>query len=388
MQLSVVILNYNVRYFLQLCLSSVQKAIQNIDAEIIVVDNLSPDDSCQMVREHFPEVKLIENKENFGFPKGNNIGVQQASGKYICILNPDTVVAEDTFIKLIQFANNQQELGVIGCKLIDGSGKFLPESKRGIPTPFTAFAKIFSLYKFFPKNKKFGQYYASQIAENQTAKVDVLVGAFMFLEKETYEKIGGFDEQYFMYGEDIDLSYSVLKIKKNNFYFPETTVIHYKGESTARNKKYLRHFQEGMNLFYQKHFQPSVFFKTFMKVGSFAFSLLKTVEGNQNHNKNVSQYILLSENQQLQKKIAITLKKNVTLATFGTEKDLISQTFSRDMPTEIIFDESHLSFKQMITLMEQWRHLNVSFKIALSGQNFIIGSNHSESKGNIIKFYK
>ncbi len=386
MQLSVVILNYNVRYFLQLCLLSVQKAIQNIDAEIIVVDNLSPDDSCQMVRELFPNVKLIENKENFGFPKGNNIGVQQASGKYICILNPDTVVAEDTFEKLLQFSDNQQNLGIAGCKLIDGSGKFLPESKRGIPTPFVSFTKIFSLYKIFPKNKKLGRYYASQTAENQTAKVDILVGAFMFLEKETYEKVGGFDERYFMYGEDIDLSYSVLKVQKNNFYFPETTVIHYKGESTIRNKKYLRHFQDGMNLFYQKHFQPSIFFKTFMKVGSFAFSLLKTVEGNQNRNKNIAQYILLSENQQLQEELEVTLKKNVRLTPFDWEKEVISQTFSNDKSTEIIFDESHISFKQMIAFMEKWQHPNVSFKIALSGQNFIIGSNHSEGKGEVIKF--
>ena len=146
MQLSVIILNYNVRYFLEQCVLSVQKALEGVDGEIIVVDNHSSDDSCAMMKERFPNVKLIENSQNLGFPKGNNIGVAQAKGKYICILNPDTVVAEDTFIKILAFAEKQNNLGIIGCKLVDGTGNFLPESKRGIPTPWVAFTKIFSLY--------------------------------------------------------------------------------------------------------------------------------------------------------------------------------------------------------------------------------------------------
>ena len=170
--------------------------------EIIVVDNNSPDDSCQMIKERFPNVILIENKENAGFPKGNNIGVKIASGKYICILNPDTVVAEDTFDKILDFAKKQDNLGIVGCKLIDGTGNFLPESKRGIPTPFVAFTKIFSLYKIFQNIKSFGKYYASHISEYQTGKVEILVGAFMLMEKQTYGEVGGFDENCFMYADD------------------------------------------------------------------------------------------------------------------------------------------------------------------------------------------
>src|SRR6478736_4358997 len=170
MQLSVIILNYNVRYFLEQCVLSVQKSLENIEGEIIVVDNNSHDDSSQMMKERFPEVKFIENYENVGFPKGNNVGVAEAKGEYICILNPDTVVAEDTFEKVLAFAQKQKNLGIIGVKLIDGTGNFLPESKRGIPKPWVAFTKISGLYKLFPRSPLFNKYYAQHLSENQTGE--------------------------------------------------------------------------------------------------------------------------------------------------------------------------------------------------------------------------
>ena len=246
MQLSIVILNYNVRYFLELCVLSVQKALETIEGEIIVIDNNSSDDSCTMMKQRFPKVKLIQNKENVGFPKGNNIGVAQAQGEYICILNPDTVVAEDTFTKVLAFAKRQKNLGIVGCKLIDGAGNFLPESKRGVPTPWVAFTKISGLYKLFPKSKIFGEYYAGHLNENQTGKVAILVGAFMVMKRDLYLEVGGFDEDCFMYSDDIDLSYQILKKGKSNYYFDESAVIHYKGESTIKDETYLKRFQEAM----------------------------------------------------------------------------------------------------------------------------------------------
>ena len=225
MQLSVIILNYNVRFFLEQCVLSVQKALEGIDGEIIIVDNNSSDDSCAMMKQLFPAIKLIENKENLGFPKGNNMGVAHAKGDYVCILNPDTVVAEDTFSKILQSENWQPNTGIIGCKLIDGNGNFLPESKRGVPTPWVAFTKIFGLYKMFPKLELFNQYYAQHLSENSSGKVDILVGAFMMMKRDLYNEIGGFDENCFMYSDDIDLSYSVIKKGKHNYYFAETSVI-------------------------------------------------------------------------------------------------------------------------------------------------------------------
>ena len=257
MQLSVIILNYNVRYFLEQCVLSVQKALEGIDGEIIVIDNASSDDSCEMMKTKFPHIKLIENKDNLGFPKGNNIGVARAKGEYICILNPDTVVAEDTFTKILNTKNWQLNIGIIGCKLIDGAGNFLPESKRGVPTPWVAFTKIFGLYKI---SNYFGKYYAQHLSENESGKVDILVGAFMMMKRELYLKVGGFDENCFMYSDDIDLSYLVLKTGKSNYYFHETSVIHYKGESTVRDGTYMKRFREAMQFFYKKHFNKSWFF--------------------------------------------------------------------------------------------------------------------------------
>lgn len=386
MQLSVVILNYNVRYFLEQCVLSVQSAIQNLDAEIIVVDNNSPDNSCQMMKERFPNVTLIENKENAGFPKGNNIGVAIAKGEYICILNPDTVVAEDTFEKVLAFAKTITYLGIVGCKLIDGTGNFLPESKRGIPTPFVAFTKIFSLYKIFPSIKAFGKYYASHISENQTGKVEILVGAFMLMKKETYQEVGGFDERYFMYGEDIDLSFSVLKEGKSNYYFHETTVVHYKGESTIKDEKYLKRFQQGMNLFYEKNMKSSAFFSFFMKIGMFFFSFIKMFQGKTKPKSKPESYILVSDNHFIKEKLQEALKKNIQITELENQKALFSQTFSKQKPIEIILDTNYLTFKNSIQLLETHNNKKLTFKIVPKQSNFIIGSNSSIDRGEVVEF--
>ena len=166
-------------------------------------------------------------------------------------------------------------LGIIGCKLIDGTGNFLPESKRGVPTPWVAFTKIFGLYKMFPKSIWFNKYYAQHLTENQSGKVDILVGAFMVMKRDLYLEIGGFDENCFMYSDDIDLSYMVLKSGKQNYYFHETSVIHYKGESTVRDGLYMKRFREAMQFFYKKHFKKSVVFDVMMQFGAFVFSLIK-----------------------------------------------------------------------------------------------------------------
>src|SRR6478735_2377270 len=298
MQLSVIILNYNVRYFLEQCVLSVQKALENIEGEIIVVDNNSKDGSSKMMKERFPEVRFIENYENVGFPKGNNVGVSEAKGEYICILNPDTVVAEDTFEKVLAFAENQKDLGIVGCKLIDGTGNFLPECKRGVPTPWVAFTKIFGLYKMFPKSSLFNKYYAQHLSENQTGKVDILVGAFMVMKRNLYFEVGGFDENCFMYSDDIDLSYMVLKTGRSNYYFHETSVIHYKGESTVRDGMYMKRFREAMQFFYKKHFGVSFVFDVFMRIGAFFFALLKKKQQKVSVYK-VDEYILISKNKNI-----------------------------------------------------------------------------------------
>lgn len=257
MKLSVIIVNYNVRYFLQQCLQSVEKAISGLDAEVFVVDNNSSDDSCSMVRELFPWVKLIDNKENLGFSKANNQAIRKSSGEYVLLLNPDTVVEESTFKLTCEFMDKHPDAGGLGVYMIDGKGNFLPESKRGLPTPAVAFWKIFGLSALFPKSKTFGRYHLGYLSKDETHSIDVLSGAFMQMRKSVLEKTGLLDEDYFMYGEDIDLSYRIVKAGYKNYYYPGTKIIHYKGESTKKSSvNYVIVFYKAMVIFARKHFAP------------------------------------------------------------------------------------------------------------------------------------
>ena len=255
-KLSVIIVSYNVRYFLEQTLSAVEKASEGLPVETFVVDNCSDDGSVEMVRQTFPQVQIIENRENAGFSKANNQAIRQSAGEYVLLLNPDTVVQEDTFRKCIAFMDAHPEAGALGVKMIDGSGKFLPESKRSLPTPEVAFYKIFGLSRLFPKSRRFGKYHLGYLDENKTHEIEVLSGAFMLLRKSTLEKTGLLDETFFMYGEDIDLSYRIIKAGYKNYYFPETTIIHYKGESTKRKSlNYVKVFYNAMVIFAEKHFK-------------------------------------------------------------------------------------------------------------------------------------
>ena len=255
MKLSIVIVNYNVRYFLEQCLYAAQKAAAKVSSEIIVVDNDSVDGSNQMVEEKFPDVQLIANKENVGFSRANNQAIRIAKGEYILLLNPDTVVEEDSFLKIIRFMDQTPDAGGLGVKMIDGKGRFLPESKRGLPTPEVAFWKMFGFSKLFPHSKRFSHYHLGYLDKDQTHVVEVLAGAFMLLRRETLDKVGLLDEDYFMYGEDIDLSYRITLGGYKNYYFPETTIIHYKGESTKKGSiNYVKVFYNAMIIFAKKHF--------------------------------------------------------------------------------------------------------------------------------------
>ncbi len=255
MILSVIIVSYNVKKYLEQCLFSVQKAAQGIEIEIYVVDNNSVDGSVELVRNSFPEVKLIANKDNRGFATACNQALSLSKSKYSLLLNPDTVVAEDTFSSCIRFMENHPEAGALGVKMINGQGKFLPESKRSLPTPLISFYKIFGLSALFPKSKTFGKYQLSYLDKDKIAEIEVLSGAYMFLRMSTLEEAGFLDEQFFMYGEDIDLSYRITKSGYKNYYFPETTIIHYKGESTKKGSlNYVRIFYQAMSIFAKKHY--------------------------------------------------------------------------------------------------------------------------------------
>ena len=255
MKLSIVIVNYNVEHFLEQCLHSVYTALEGIDGEVWVVDNNSVDGSLAMLKRKFPQVKLIANKENVGFARANNQAIRQSEGEYVLLLNPDTLVEPDTFSKCLDFMDKTPDAGGLGVKMLNGNGEFLPESKRGLPVPSVAFYKIFGLSKLFPKSKKFGAYHLTYLSPDEINAVDVLSGAFMLMRKSALDKVGLLDEDYFMYGEDIDLSYRITQGGYKNYYFPETRIIHYKGESTKKSSvNYVYVFYNAMRIFANKHF--------------------------------------------------------------------------------------------------------------------------------------
>lgn len=254
MDLSIIIVNFNVKEFLQNLLHSIEKSSLNISKEIIVVDNASDDGSVEVIKEKFPSIRLIENKINYGFGKANNQGLEIAEGKYILFINPDCIVSEDTFKKMITFFESNSDCGLAGCKILNSDGTLQLACRRSFPGPWTSFTKVTGLSSIFPKSKIFARYNLTYLDENKTYEVDAVSGSFMMIRKEVYDKVGGFDERFFMYGEDLDLCYRVQKNNYKVFYFHNTQVIHYKGESTKRsNLDETKLFYDAMHLFVKKH---------------------------------------------------------------------------------------------------------------------------------------
>jgi GT2 family glycosyltransferase len=256
MRLSVIIVSYNVSAFLEQCLLSVHRALQGIDGEVWVVDNCSSDDSVDMVRRRFPEVQLIANDKNAGFAVANNQAIRRSKGEYVLLLNPDTLLEEDVLQQCLCFMDEHPEAGAMGVRLVDGSGRYLPESKRGFPTLWVSFCKMTGLSALFPRSAYFNGYYLGHLDTEQTHTVEVLAGCFMFIRRRALERAGLLDEAFFMYGEDIDLSYRIRQAGFQNYYYPSVRVLHYKGESTQKDSfRYVKRFYEAMVIFARKHFQ-------------------------------------------------------------------------------------------------------------------------------------
>lgn len=258
MDLTIIIVNYNVKHFLEQCLYSVRKAVMSMQAEVIVIDNKSTDNSLEYLHPRFPEVFFIANQTNTGFAQACNKGLKQARGKYILFLNPDTILPEDCLQKSIAFLEARPDAGALGIKMIDGSGNFLRESKRSFPSPLTSFYKLSGLARLFPRSAVFARYHLGNLDENKDHPVDVLAGAYMMVKKEVLDKTGAFDETFFMYGEDVDLSYRIQQAGYINYYYSGSSIIHFKGESTKRGSmNYVRMFYNAMSIFVRKHYGGS-----------------------------------------------------------------------------------------------------------------------------------
>lgn len=373
MKISVVILNYNVRYFLEQCILSVLSATKTLDAEIIVIDNDSKDDSCKMVKEHFPKITLIENKENVGFSKANNQAVKVAKGEYLCILNPDTAVSERTFINCLDYAETIENMGALGVYLMDGTGNFLPESKRNVPTPKVSLLKLMGFVK---------KYYAGHISENGKGKVDVLVGAFMFMKRSVYNEVGGFDEDYFMYGEDIDLSYKIAKAGYENYYNGDIETLHYKGESTQKDAVYFDRFYGAMRIFYKKHLKPNRLLNVLVSIGVTAIKLIRTSSGNTKSPTGpaIDKAYVFTENLAMYRRLSE--KMDIELKT--ASKSLFDDGGLRNCL--FIFDVSYMPYSQIFSVMRRLKNRNNQFRIYPRNSNFILGSDRSDEKGSVVVF--
>lgn len=263
MKVSVIIVHYQVKDLLRNCILSIQKYFQGFDYEIIVVDNNSPNPEWKVLIDEFDKVNFIELKENLGFSKANNIGVKSAKSEYVYILNPDTEIEGDYFKEILDFADSQDKFGALGLRMHDANGNFLPESKRSVPALVNSFEKLFTKL-----NNDSKTYYRNDIAETDIAEVEVMTGANLLMKKSVYEEVGGFDERYFMYGEDIDLCYTILRKGYKNFYYGKYSILHYKGESTVRDKIYLERFFGAMDIFIDKYYKKQKPFQyVLMKIG-------------------------------------------------------------------------------------------------------------------------
>lgn len=367
LKLSVIILNYKVPHHLLVCLDSVTKACTDIEAEIIVVDNNSEDNSCQLVKKHYPKVKLVENKENLGFSKGNNRGVRVSSGDYLCILNPDTIVPEDCFKNLMQCYENLRSPGAIGVQLIDGTGQFLLESKRNTPTPLIALEKLVG---------NSSSYYNHKLDKDAEGPTDILVGAFMFLKSDLYKSIGGFDEDYFMYGEDIDLSYRISQAGYQNYYLGTTKVLHFKGESTTKDQEYLNRFFNAMFIFYKKHFKNYKISFSLVKQSlklTMALEKLK-LKSMKNQAKTFQSAYLLSSDTCMLKSVK---------SQFSTTINMTDCIHTDVYDSMIIADANHIQYKKYIELLSHLKSKNNVFRIKPRNYDFIIGSESKYAKGEV-----
>jgi len=282
MTLSIIIVSYNVKYFLEHCLLSVQRAVSNIPAEVIVIDNCSTDGSLGYLQPLFPRVSFIANKENTGFGRACNLGLQHSTGRFVLFLNPDTLVPEDCFLKCLQILEQHQEAGALGIRMINGQGTFLKESKRGFPSFSAAFFKLSGIHRFFPHSRFFNRYYLGHLSAQKDQYIEALAGAFMLIPRYVLEKTGSFDESFFMYGEDIDLSYRIYKAGYRNYYLSAPAIIHFKGESTTKNSlAYYRNFYGAMSIFVSKHYTgfKQLGLRMLVHAGIWAHAFIKYVSG-------------------------------------------------------------------------------------------------------------
>lgn len=368
-RISVIIVNYNARYFLKTCIESVLRSDSAEHVEIIVVDNNSTDGSTEMLRKDYPEVIILQNSENIGFSKANNRGVSEARGDYVLILNPDTILSETTLSEVLEFSENQSEFGAAGVQFIDGSGKYLPESKRNFPDLKVAGSKLLGYSNY---------YYANHVNIEASAEIDILTGAFMFIKRKVYHQVGGFDEDFFMYGEDIDLSHRIGKAGFKNYYLGSSKVLHFKGESTLKDKFYLMNFYGALSIFYKKHFPEKTALHGLVDVLIKGIISVKSIFTPLNSKVNLTYNSIgyLGSDTNTYNKLKLLFPSCDTVNIKGIANTTPS--------VEIIFiDSQYYSYKEIIAIFSNPLFKDIRKRIIDHDSSYYLGSDTSEGRGDV-----
>lgn len=367
MKLTVIIVNYNVKFFVEQCLDSLERALDGIDSEVFVVDNHSSDGSIEYLKPRFPKVIFIESNHNLGFARANNMAIRQAEGQYVLLLNPDTFVGEQTIKQAIEFMDLHPKAGGAGVKMFNTDGTKALESRRGLPTPLTSFYKMCGLCSKFPESRRFGKYYMGYLSWDKPERIDIISGAFCLMRKEALDKAGHLDEDFFMYGEDIDLSYRLLKAGYDNWYLP-LPILHYKGESTHKSSfRYVHVFYQAMLIFFKKHYghmrlwvtlpiKAAIYVRSAMALVSMLTDKAKKSLGFVDTKRKFRKYVFIGTDQMLGQCRQIAYKKGLD-ATFHLADENIQQHGHNALQLDdksqlvVVYDLQLYSYEKVLAIM-------------------------------------
>lgn len=367
MKLTVIIVNYNVKFFVEQCLDSLERALDGIDSEVFVVDNHSSDGSIEYLKPRFPKVIFIESNHNLGFARANNMAIRQAEGQYVLLLNPDTFVGEQTIKQAIEFMDQHPKAGGAGVKMFNTDGTKALESRRGLPTPLTSFYKMCGLCSKFPESRRFGKYYMGYLSWDKPERIDIISGAFCLMRKEALDKAGHLDEDFFMYGEDIDLSYRLLKAGYDNWYLP-LPILHYKGESTHKSSfRYVHVFYQAMLIFFKKHYghmrlwvtlpiKAAIYVRSAMALVSMLTDKAKKSLGFVDTKRKFRKYVFIGTDQMLGQCRQIAYKKGLD-ATFHLADENIQQHGHNALQLDdksqlvVVYDLQLFSYEKVLAIM-------------------------------------
>ncbi len=367
MKLTVIIVNYNVKFFVEQCLDSLERALDGIDSEVFVVDNHSSDGSIEYLKPRFPKVIFIESNHNLGFARANNMAIRQAAGQYVLLLNPDTFVGEQTIKQAIEFMDQHPKAGGAGVKMFNTDGTKALESRRGLPTPLTSFYKMCGLCSKFPESRRFGKYYMGYLSWDKPEGIDIISGAFCLMRKEALDKAGHLDEDFFMYGEDIDLSYRLLKAGYDNWYLP-LPILHYKGESTHKSSfRYVHVFYQAMLIFFKKHYghmrlwvtlpiKAAIYVRSAMALVSMLTDKAKKSLGFVDTKRKFRKYVFIGTDQMLGQCRQIAYKKGLD-ATFHLADENIQQHGHNALQLDdksqlvVVYDLQLFSYEKVLAIM-------------------------------------